>query len=227
MRIAMLILLPALCCAAEPPEGRWEGTIRIPGSPLTAVIDLAPDGEHWVGSATVPGFTKGAALADIVIQPPSISFTLKGALGDPKFTGQFEAGGALAGTFTQAGNHAAFQLRRSGAAQVDLPRQSTPVGDELEGKWQGDVMVGANKLKASLELTNHANGRATAQFVVTGKRELNIPVDLVRQDGDFLTVTCSQYRMSFEGQLHKDTGELTGTFAQGPLESPMNLRRPL
>jgi hypothetical protein len=225
MRIAIFVLLAASSYAAEPAEGRWEGSIQIPGTPLTAVIDLAQTGGQWIGSATLPGFTKGAPLADIVVQSPAVSFVVKGALGEPKFTGQVGTEGALAGTFVQAGNTAAFHLRKVGPPQVDLPRQSTAVAADLEGEWQGDLVLNGNKLKATLKLTN-AGGRATAQFLVVGKRETNIPVDLVRQEGDLLMVVSSLYRITFEGRYRKDAAELTGTFAQGPVETPLSLKKP-
>jgi hypothetical protein len=224
MRLVLLTLLAALGHAAEPGEGRWEGTIQIPGTPLAAIIDLAQSAGAWIGSATLPGFTKGAPLADIVVRDSAVSFTLKGALGDPKFSGRMEAG-ALDGSFVQAGNSAAFHLRQSGPPQVDLPRQSTAVGAELSGGWQGEFTLGGNRLKASLKLTNQPGGAASAQFVITGRRETNIPIDLVRQEGDFVTVVSSQYRISFEGRFQKDAGEIAGTFAQGPIENPLTLRR--
>ena len=224
MRLASLILVALLCHAAEPAEGRWEGTIQIPGTPLAAIIDLAQSAGAWIGSATVPGFTKGAPLADIVVRDSAVSFTLKGALGDPKFTGRLDAG-TLDGSFVQAGNSAAFHLRHSGPPQVDLPRQSTAVAAELAGDWQGEFTLGGNRLKASLKLTNQPGSAAAAQFVITGRRETHIPVDLVRQEGDFVTVVSSQYRISFEGRFQKDAGKLSGTFAQGPVENPLTLRR--
>ena len=226
MRFAIFTLLAATSYAAEPAEGRWEGTIQIPGGPLSAVVDLELSGGQWAGSATVPGFTKGAPLSDIVVGAPAVSFTLKGALGDPKFSGRMEADGTLSGNFVQAGNSAAFHLRKSGPPQVDLPRQSTAVSAELEGEWHGEVTLNGNPLKATLRLTNQAKGGATAQFVVTGKRETNIPIDLVRQEGDLLTVTSSLYRITWEGRFRHDAKELTGTFVQGPIETPLNLRKP-
>jgi len=225
MRWAILLAAAALCHAAEPAEGRWEGTLEIPGGGLAAVIDLAQSNGQWVGSATVPGFTKGSQLTDIVVKPPAVSFTLKGVMGEPSFAGSV-TDGTFSGTVTQAGNRAAFRLRRTGEAQVDLPRLSTSVTRELEGEWQGEVVVNGNRLKATLKLTNQASGHAAAQFVVVGKRETNIPIDLVRQDGEFVAVSSSAYRISFEGRIRRETGELTGTFAQGPIETPLNLRKP-
>ena len=223
MRLAILILLAAACHAAEPAEGRWEGIIEIPGGPVTAVIDLEQSGGTWIGSATLAGFAKGAQLADFDIQSATVSFTLKGALGAPKFSGRI-ADGAFSGSFVQSGNTAAFHLRRTGAPQVDLPRQSTAVTTDLEGEWRGEFLLNGNTLKAVLKLTNQTGGKASAHFVVTGKRETNIPIDLVRQEGDFLTVVSSQYRITWEGRLLPDKS-LQGTFAQGPSETPLNLKR--
>ena len=63
------------------------------------------------------------------------------------------------------------------------------------------MLLYGNKVKATLKLTNQANGAATAQFIVVGKRENILPVELVRQDGDWLLVDVAPYRMTFEGRL--------------------------
>ena len=70
------------------------------------------------------------------------------------------------------------------------------------------ITLNGNKLKATLKLVNQAGGTASAQLVVVGKRETNIPIDLVRQEGDFLTLVCSPYHMSWEGRFRKDAKEL-------------------
>jgi len=228
MRLLVAIVLAAawLVRAAEPFEARWEGAVQIPGRELHIVIDLAKSGENWSGSAIVPGYgVKGAPLTGIAMQGEQISFTIKGALGDPKFTGRLAADGALTGDFLQSGNTAAFRLLKTGPPQVDAPRQGTAVSKELEGEWQGEMLLYGNKVKATLRLTNQPNGAATAQFIVVGKRENILPVELVRQDGDWLLLDVAPYRMTFEGRLHKDSMQLTGTFAQGPMETPLVLQR--
>jgi len=168
---------------------------------------------------------KGAALTGIVVQDGGISFTLKGALGEPKFNGRLNPDGSFAGDFLQSGNTAAFRLLKSGSAQVESPRQGTVVAKELEGEWQGEMLLYGNKVKATLKLANRATGAATAQFIVVGKRENILPVELVRQEGDWLVVDVPQYRMTFEARWRKDSKELTGTFAQGPTETPLVLQR--
>ena len=223
---AVFLAAAALVRAAEPLEARWEGAVQIPGHELQVVIDLAKSGENWTGSAIVPGDrVKGAPLAAIAVQGDQVSFTIKGALGEPKFTGHLTGDGTFAGDFQQSGNTAAFRLLKAGPPQVDAPRQGTAVSKELEGEWQGEMVLYGNKVKATLRLTNQASVAATAQFIVVGKRENILPVELVRQEGDWLLVDVAAYRMTFEGRLRKDSMQLAGTFAQGPMETPLVLQR--
>jgi hypothetical protein len=222
--IAIVLAAAALARAAESLEARWDGTVQIPGNELHVVIDLARNGDQWTGSAIVPGYgVKGAALTGIVVEGAAISFTLKGALGEPKFSGRLNPDGSFAGDFLQSGNTAAFRLLKSGPPQVDPPRRGTAVGKELEGEWQGEMLLYGNKVKATLKLANQSTGAATAQFIVVGKRENILPVELVRQEGDWLVVNVPQYRMSFEARWRNNAKELTGTFSQGPMETPLVL----
>src|SRR6476661_5632761 len=80
--------------------GRWEGTVEIPGSHLTVIVDLAP-GENaaWIGSITIPGLgLKGAELSDIVAHDSDAAFAIKDALsiqpaGRATFKGQLKPDG--------------------------------------------------------------------------------------------------------------------------------------
>jgi hypothetical protein len=223
-QIAILVAAAALAHAADSVEARWDGTVQIPGNELHLVIDLAQNAGQWTGSAIVPGYgVKGAPLTAITLQGNEVSFTLRGALGEPKFTGHLNADGMLTGEFLQSGNTAPFRLQKAGPPQVDAPRQATAVSKELEGEWQGEMLLYGNKVKATLKLTNQPSGLATAQFLVVGKRENVLPVELVRQEGDWLLVDIPQYRMTFEARFRKGAKELTGTFAQGPMETPLVL----
>ena len=213
-----------LCGAAEGPAARWEGVVQIPGRDLRLIIDLAQDAQgQWTGSAIAPGAgVKGAPLAQIAVHDSEVAFTIPGALGGPKLKGRIENGGAFRGEYEQAGNTAPFLLERAGAPQVDPPRRSTPVRQELVGEWQGDLTLNGNKLRAIITLANTPAG-ATAQFVVVGKRRTEIPVDLVTEEEGLLTLESHAFRVSFEGRIRQGTPEIVGAFLQGPIEAPMIL----
>jgi len=76
-----------------------------------------------------------------------------------------------------------------------------------------------------MKFSNRGAEGAALEFTVVGKRVNNVPVSLITQEGDFLTVNSAEFGMTFEGRLKKETGEIRGTIVQGPLESPLSLRR--
>lgn len=227
LKLSLFVTLGLLSRGAEAVSARWEGSVQIPGRPLTLVVDLAQDGAgQWTGSAIVPGFgVKGAPLKEIVIKDAEVAFAIAGALGGPTLQGRLEANGVLSGDFHQAGNTARFVLLKAGAPQVELPRQSTAVRADLEGEWQGDMNFAGRQLRVRLKLANQA-GKAAAQFQVTGEVQRTLPFDIVTQDGDLVTVESTETGLRYEGRFRKEVNEVAGTFSQGTLESGLVLRRP-
>lgn len=227
MRLALLLCSALLCRAAEPAAARWEGAVHIPGLDVPLVIDLAPDSTgQWTGSATLPGFgIKGAPLAGLTVTDSGIAFSLKGALGDPRFTAHLTPPDGLAGDFTQEGNTAPFVLRRTGPPQVEPPRRATAVRKELEGEWRGEFEVPGNRLRARLTLTSQA-GATMAKFVVGNKKDTDLPVDFVTEEGEWLTVEAGALGIAFEGRFLAGSNQIAGVFKQGGFETPLVLRRP-
>jgi len=234
MRLAaFFILTSALACsAADNAAGRWEGSIKIPGQELAAIIDLEqPQGKDWIGSIIIPGLdVKGAPLTDIAVADTGISFTIKGALasertGQSKFQAHLSGADQLSGDFLAAGNTAPFSLKKTGPPQVELPRQSTEVSRELEGEWKGDFELNGYPRHVTLTLRNQPSGGASAQLVIVGKRTTNAPIDLVTDEKGFLTIESHEIGITYEGRLKKETGEIKGMFTLGPFELPSILRR--
>lgn len=234
MRLLAIILFAsaALASAAESAAGRWEGIVQIPGRELKLVVDLSDDGgKGWVGSIIVPGFgVKGAPLTDLKISGADVAFAIKGALGNDRvghaeLKAHLTADGHLAGNFLQGGNNAPFVLDKTGPAQVDLPLRSTAVAKELEGEWKGDYEMLGYPRHATMKFSNRGPEGAALEFTIVGKKVNNVPVSLVTQDDDFVTVTSDEFGITFEGRFNKAAGELKGTLSQGPMEAPLVLRR--
>lgn len=217
--------------AAQNPSGRWEGDIQIPGDELSVVVDLLQDDAgKWSGSITIPSLNvKGAPLTDVAVKEGDLNLTIKSALASPeagpaKLTAHL-AGDALTGDLLQGGNSAPFTLHKTGPPQVDEVARSTPVGSEFEGEWKGEYELFGYKRHVSLKLFNHEGTGATADFVVVGKRVNNLPVDLVTQEGDFLTVDSHETGLSYEGRFVRNANELIGVIIQGGIETPLVLHR--
>ena len=227
-----LLASAALCQAAESAAGRWEGVAQIPGNELRLVVDLSDEGgKGWTGSITIPGLSvKGAELVDLHVRGGDLDFSIKGALGNER-SGRAElkahlaSDGHLAGDFKQGGNNAPFVLTKTGVAQVDLPARSTAVAKELEGEWKGDYEMMGYARHATMKFASHGTEGIPVEFTIVGKKVNNVPVSLVTQDGDFVTVKSEEFGITFEGRFSKEAGEIKGTLSQGPLEAPLGLRK--
>ena len=138
--IGLLLCFIALGCrAAQSPEGRWEGLIRIPGGDQPVVVDLSPAGAGgWTGSIILSRLgIKGAPLSNIVVTDADVAFDMGTALADAqagpaRFSARRVAAEAMTGEMRQAGNVASLSLARIGPAQVEAPPRSTPVGRDIE-----------------------------------------------------------------------------------------------
>ena len=234
MRLFATILWASatLCQAAPSAAGRWEGTAQIPGRELKLIVDLSDEaGKDWIGSIIIPGLgIKGAPLADLHVRGGDLTFAIKGALGNERagraeLKAHLTADNHLAGDFTQGGNSAPFVLEKSGPAQVDPPLRNTPVSKDVEGEWKGDYEMMGYARHATLKFSNRGAEGAALEFVIVGKKVNNVPVSLVTQDENFLTVKSDEFGITFEGGFNKEAGEIKGTLTQGPLEAPLVLRR--
>lgn len=234
--VALLAAAPALVCsAADAPEGRWDGWVRIPGRALAVTIDLAPGpgGQAWIGSMTAPGLAmQGVPLAGIVVTPAEVAFDVAGLLDTPaygpaRFRARLGDDGGLGGELTQGGNTAPFALTRVGAAQVAIPPRSTRISRSLEGAWTATFELGGYPRQVTLTLANAADrdAGASASLVVVGKRTTDLAIDLVAEEGRFLRVESRASQVAFEGAIGDPAVEIRGTFVLGPLELPLVLRR--
>jgi hypothetical protein len=222
--IAILIVAAALPCRAEDAIiGRWEGGARMPDDELNVIVDLAQQNGVWVGSIIIPGLgVKGSPLTDIKVQAPDVNFAVKGPLGIQLNLRLLGANNTLAGNFEQAGNRALVTLQKTGPPQVEYPPRNTPVAKEFEGEWKGDYDMLGYTRHVSIKFANHPDG-ATAEFVIVGRKHNVLPVDLVTQEGEMVTVDSREMGFTFEGRLKN--GKLTGVVRQGAIETPLVLVR--
>jgi hypothetical protein len=230
--LLVLIFASALMVRAEQPvAGRWDGVIKIPEREQEVVVDLGQnENGAWHGSIIMPGLdVKGATLSDVAFKDSELSFAIKSALGAQSNGAatvklHLLADGKFSGDFIQGGNTAPIVLARVGPAQVEVPPHSTPVAKEMEGEWRGDYEMFGYPRHVTLKLMNRPSG-ATAQLVVVGKKTSDLPVDLVMQEGDLLTINSHETGISFEGRWQKQSSEIKGTFSLGAVEQPLVLRR--
>jgi hypothetical protein len=227
--IVLFIFASALICRADDStSGRWEGAVQIPGRELEVVVDLVKAQDiSWQGSITIPGLNLPAAqLVDIALKDSDASFGIKTGRGlEATFKGHFNVDGTFSGDFTQGGNRAPFTLKKTGTPQVQAPIRSTSVTKEIQGEWKGDYQIFGAPRHVTLKLANGIKDSATAEFIVVGRKVNNLPVDVVRQEGDLVTIESNQTGIGYEGRFNKEANEIRGTFIQGPIELPLVLHK--
>lgn len=232
MRLTLLLVFASIAClrADDKVTGRWEGSAKIPGEDLKLIVDLAPgDAGKWTGSVSIPALQlSGAVLDGITVNGNDVSFTVKTALADQrlgpaKFHGQLSPNGNITGDFTQAGNTAPFTLSKTGPPQVESPPRSTGIKPEWEGTWKGTYAMLGYDRTVTLKLMNRGAEGAAAEWEIVGKRDNKLPVDLVTENGAFVTVDSHETGLSLEGSLANN--EIKGTIFQGPFEIAVTLHR--
>src|SRR3954468_496134 len=210
---------------APGPSGHWEGAIQVPGQELVVIVDLSGSGDNWEGAIGIrTQGLKAFPLAEILVKDSTVSFTMRGVPGEPRFRGTLSTDAkALSGEFLQGGASLPFALARAGAAVIEQVPTSTAVTKEIEGSWEGAVDVDGKTLRLGVTLTNHPGGTATAVFVSVDQGGATIPVTAVVQKDAHLTLQVRPISGRYEGDLAD--GKLTGRWTQGPRSWPLILER--
>lgn len=197
-------------------RGHWTGSIDVPQvGPVGLEFDLDKTASGWIGSASVPlQGASGIPLDAVTFADGKGSFKLKGAPGDPTYTGTLSADGkTLDGTWTQQGQSVSLKLTRTGDAKVELPKPSPAVAAQFVGKWEGTVDFGQQPLRLALVISNESDGaHATLTSLDQGNAE--IPVTTIEQKGTKLSLIVKAIGGDYEGELNSQGDEIKGTWSQ-------------
>ena len=193
----------ALTLAHAPPHKRqrnlqaraWEGAVTVQGKELRIEVDLLNKASNWVGTAAFPDMNaKGLVLSPITVQGEAVTFSVKGAPGDPTFKGTLSKDSkTLAGDFTQGPVSGKFTLAWKGEAKYEAPPKNAALGKEFEGAWEGTLEVSGMALRLTLNLANQ-DGGATGMLVSINQGGAQIPLSSIVQTGTHLKFTGPRSR---------------------------------
>jgi hypothetical protein len=220
-----VLLMAGALSAQDGPRGHWTGTIDIPDHPLAVEIDLDKTANHWVGSISIPAQNaSGLPLEAITFTKGKWAFRIKGAPGEPTFSGTLSADGkTLSGDLTQGGEAIPFSASRVGEAKVEDIKKSPPVAKEFLGTWEGTLEAG-QPLRLVLKMANNESG-ASAVLVSLDQGGAEIPVTTIEQKDTKLTLLVNAVGGEYRGEINKDRTELNGTWTQSGNELPLKLKR--
>lgn len=210
--------------AQDGPRGHWSGSIEVPNQTLAMEVDLDKGPNGWTGSISIPAQNaSGIPLDAIAFTNGKCTFHLKGAPGDPTFTGTLSADGkTMTGDFTQGPGTFSFKFSRTGDPKVEVATASPAVAKDFLGTWEG-TLEGPG-LRLVLKMSNDASG-AKAVLISVDQGGTEIPVSAINQKDFKLTLLVKMVGGRYEAEINKEGSELNGTWTQGGNGLPLKLKK--
>ncbi|MDP9170186.1 MAG: hypothetical protein M3N54_06190 [Acidobacteriota bacterium] len=221
-----LTFLIAGALSAQGPRGHWSGAIELPNHQLAIEVDLDLAANMWIGSMSIPEQNvSGAPLENIAVINGKWTFRMKGAPGNPTYTGAISPDGkTMVGELTQGPSKLPFRLLRAGDAQVEIPKSSPAVAESFIGTWEGALNFATRPLRLVLKLANDEAG-AKAILISVDQGGGEIPVAAVEQTGTKLDLQISAIGSAYKGEINREGTLLTGTWMQAGQPMPLNFRK--
>ncbi len=224
-RIGLLLIAGALfVCAQDGPRGHWSGSVELPNQALAMEVDLDKGPNGWIGSISIPAQNaSGIPLDAISFTDGKVTFHLKGAPGDPTFTGTLSADNkAMSGNFTQGPGAFPFKFSRNGDPKVAEVKPSPALAKDFLGTWEG-ALEGPG-LRLVLKMSNDASG-AKAVLISVDQGGTEITVGAIDQKDSKLVLLVPMVGGRYEAEINKDASELNGTWTQGGNGLPLKLKK--
>jgi hypothetical protein len=220
------LALPLSISAQTDMRGHWSGDLEIPNGTITFEFDLDKTATGWIGSASIPAQNaSGLPLEAISFSEGKGSFRIKGAPGDPTFTGTLSADGkTLEGQFSQGTAQLPLKLKRTGDAKVEVAKPSPPVAAEFLGTWEGALEAGGGSLRLVLTVSNGQAG-SEATLVSVDQGNAQIPVSTITQTGKKLVLQVNAVGGGYEGEINAEGTQLTGSWTQQGNTLPLTLKK--
>jgi hypothetical protein len=213
--------------------GTWFGPLKFPGGEMTFVMRFKTDAKGEFGGTLAVPEQGGVELpmSDIQFADNKLSFKIAQISGDYTAT---VANGAMTGAWKQAGPGSPpegmpVSLKKGEyAAQVYALKLSTEAFAALNGAWKGKLeLTSPQGQKESLTMVLRFGTSAGGQYVAfidsPDQKAMNIPVSDATFANGKLSVKVAAVRGEYESTLSGNT--LTGTWTQGPLNTPLVLTR--
>jgi len=206
-------------------RGHWTGSLDTPVGSIGVEFDLDKAAGGWIGSASIPmQNATGLPLEAISFADGKGTFHIKGAPGDPAFTGKLSADGkTLDGQFTQGPAGIPLKLTRTGDPKVVVAKPSPPVTAEFVGSWEGTLDAGM-PLRLILTVSNGKAG-AEGELVSVDQGNAKIPVSTITQSGKKLTLVVNAVGGEYSAEINGDGTQLSGTWTQLGNGLPLTLKK--
>ena len=223
--VVSLLIAPAAAGAqAVDASGHWEGAISTPMGEMLFHVDLSNNAKgDVIGTYSRPDNNlTGLPLTRATLNGRAIAFVLTG---DTIFEGVLHADGkTISGDVTAPIGTAPFTMTRTGEAVFAPVPKNSSVSRELEGTWNGTLSLQGESLRLVLRIANQADGTATSTIISVDRGGLELTLGMT-QRASMLTLDSPVIGGDFFTGTLTASGELAGTFTQGPVTTPLTFVR--
>ena len=206
-------------------SGHWEGTVDAPNGPTRLALDLAKNAKGvWVASLGVPEQkVTGLRVADISIAGAEIRFAVPDLPGSPTFELTL-TDGKLKGALLVQALSLVLEMQRTGDAKVDIAPPSPAVSKELEGDWEGTILVPNGQSRpVIIHFKNLPDHTVEAAIDSPGQGVQGVPLKWVAQKGAVVEFQVLAVGGTYKGTLNKEGTEIAGEWTQRQAAAPLTL----
>ena len=223
--VVSLLIAPAAARAQTiDASGHWEGTISTPMGEMLFHVDLSKNAKgDVIGTYSRPDNNlAGLPLTRVTLDGRAIGFVLTG---NTIFEGVLQADGkTISGDVTAPIGTAPFTMTRTGEAVFAPAPKNSPIAGTFEGTWNGTLSLQGESLRLILRMTNQADGTASGTIVSVDRGGLELTLGMT-QKASMLTLNSPVIGGDFFTGALNASGELAGTFTQGPVTAPLTFVR--
>jgi fermentation-respiration switch protein FrsA (DUF1100 family) len=98
-------------------------------------------------------------------------------------------------------------------------------GQDFSGNWLGTLQVPGTSLRVIFKISKAADGAFSGKMDSPDQGAKDIPMDKVTITDKKITITSAAIRGQYDGELQADHNTITGTWAQGGMTFPLELKR--
>ncbi len=210
-------------------QGNWEGTLHIAQGQLRLVLHIFKTNDMF--NATLDSIDQNAKdipvpklSADgrsIHISMPALDVDYHGTLNSD--------GTAMSGTFKQLNQSARLTLTRTtqpdAVEQIDPDQFVARSDSDLQGPWQGTLMVGKTALRLNLKIAETSPGTFQALMDSVDQGALNLPVTSLTYQKPQVHLVMTSIDGDFVGNVNNADDHLTGTWKQHGHKWPLTFER--
>lgn len=95
----------------------------------------------------------------------------------------------------------------------------------LSGRWSGELSLGAQQLKLTINITEQPAGTFSATLDVPAQGANGIACSSVQVSGDQVSIAIDAIGAKYDGKIEENGNQLSGTFAQSGMQLPLTLKR--